>query len=150
MFFPTSCNPPNGIIFNVGFLKILLLACFAILCSPIWIGNVALLVLVVLVPLGVLVVFSSCFTPLVPLVVVLLCVLGFLYTITQNRIHRRWMRFLSKAAPHNSASRFGERFFVKSRFEKCRNTLCISNFSNRRIGGKDPPKRSGAIVRCCL
>ena len=28
--------------------------------------------------------------------------------------------------------------------------MCISNFSNRRIGGKDPPKREGAIVRCCL
>ncbi len=32
----------------------------------------------------------------------------------------------------------------------CRNTVCISNFSNRRIGGKDPPKREDAIVRCCL
>ena len=73
------------------------------------------------------------------------------------------------ATPHNSASRFGERFFVKPRFEKRRNTLCtrkghaasvrllrrqrlrnISSFSNRRIGGKDPPKRADAIVRCCL
>ena len=27
-------------------------------------------------------------------------------------------------APHNLASRFGERFFVKSRFEKRRNTVC--------------------------
>ena len=31
----------------------------------------------------------------------------------------------------------GERFFVKTRFGKWRNALCISNFSNRRIGGKD-------------
>ena len=56
---------------------------------------------------------------------------------------------ISEAAPHNSASRFGERFFVKSRFGKCRNTVCISNFSNRRIGGKDPAKRKDAIARCC-
>ena len=55
-----------------------------------------------------------------------------------------------KATPHNSASRFDESFFVKVRFEKCGNTECISNFSNRRIGGKDPSKREDAIVRCCL
>ena len=67
---------------------------------------------------------------------------------------------ISEAAPHNSASRSGERFFAKARFEKRRNTLCtrkghaasvrllrrqrlrnISSFSNRRIGGKDPSKR---------
>ena len=76
---------------------------------------------------------------------------------------------ISEAAPHNSASRFGERFFAKARFEKRRNPVCtrkghaasvrllrrqrlrnISSFSNRRIGGKDPPKRAGAIARCCL
>ena len=75
---------------------------------------------------------------------------------------------ISEAAPHNSVSRFGERFFAKARFEKRRNTVCtrkghaasvrllrrqrlrnISSFSNRRIGGKDPPKRAGAIARCC-
>ena len=55
-----------------------------------------------------------------------------------------------KATPHNSASRFDERFFVKVRFEKRGNTVCISNFSNCRIGRKDPSKREGAIVRCCL
>ena len=54
-----------------------------------------------------------------------------------------------KAAPHNLASRFGERFFVKSRFEKRRNTVCISSFSNCGIGGKDPPKCADTIVRCC-
>ena len=57
---------------------------------------------------------------------------------------------ISEAAPHNSASRSGERFFAKARFEKRRNTVCISSFSNHRIGGKDPPKRADAIVRCCL
>ena len=76
---------------------------------------------------------------------------------------------ISEAAPHNSASRFGERFFAKPRFEKRRNTVCtrkgyaasvrllrrqrlrnISSFSNRRIGGKDPSKRADAIVRGCL
>ena len=76
---------------------------------------------------------------------------------------------ISEAAPHNSASRSGERFFAKARFEKRRNTVStrkghaasvrllrrqrlrnISSFSNRRIGGKDPPKRADAIVRGCL
>ena len=47
------------------------------------------------------------------------------------------------------ASRFGERFFVKAGLEKRRNTVCISNFSSRRIGRKDLPKREDAIVRCC-
>ena len=47
------------------------------------------------------------------------------------------------------ASRFGERFFVKARLEKRRNTVCISSFSNYRISGKDPAKREDAIVRCC-
>ena len=54
------------------------------------------------------------------------------------------------AAPHNLTSRFGERFFARSRFEKRGNTACISSFSNRRIGEKDPPKSVGAIARCCL
>ena len=54
-----------------------------------------------------------------------------------------------RAAPRNLASRFGERFFVKARLEKRRNTVCISSFSNYRIGGKDPAKREDAIVRCC-
>ena len=41
----------------------------------------------------------------------------------------RWRDFIKsvpsfKAAPHNSASRFGERFFIKSRFEKRGNTVC--------------------------
>ena len=56
----------------------------------------------------------------------------------------------TKAAPHNSARAFGERFFVGPRFEKRRNTLCISNFSNRWIGEKYPAKAEGAIMRCCL
>ena len=34
-------------------------------------------------------------------------------------------------------------------FGKCRNTVCISNFSNRRAGEKGPSKRAGAIMRCC-
>ena len=41
----------------------------------------------------------------------------------------------------------GERFFVKTRFGKWRNTLCISHFSNRRIGGKDPSSAVGDLFR---
>ena len=68
-----------------------------------------------------------------------------------------------KAAPHNSAIAYravllkealiksarvdGERFSVKSRFEKCRNTLCISSFSNRWIGGKYPPSTADDLFR---
>ncbi|WP_418468792.1 hypothetical protein, partial [Faecousia sp.] len=58
----------------------------------------------------------------------------------------------------------GERFFVETRFEKCRNTLCtrkghaasvrrqsrqrlrnISNFSDRWIGEKCPAKAEGEL-----
>ena len=66
-----------------------------------------------------------------------------------DRVVRPYTQENLRAAPHDSASRSGERFFVKSRFEKRRNTLCIASVSNRRIGGKDPPKRADAIVRCC-
>jgi hypothetical protein len=74
----------------------------------------------------------------------------------------------SGAAPHNSASAFGERFFVETRFGKCRRTLCTrkghaasvrrqsrqrlrntSNFPNRWIGKKYPAKAADAIVRGC-
>ena len=67
------------------------------------------------------------------------------------------------ATPHNSAIAYravllkealiksarvdGERFSVKSRFEKCRNTLCISSFSNRWIGGKYPPSTADDLFR---
>ena len=61
-------------------------------------------------------------------------------------VHKRQ---LARAAPHDSASRFGERFFVKARFETRRHALCISSVSNRSIGGKDPPKRADAIMRRC-
>ena len=44
----------------------------------------------------------------------------------------------------------GERFFVKSRFGKRRNTVCISRFSNRRIGGKDPSSAVGDLIRGSL
>ena len=43
-----------------------------------------------------------------------------------------------------------ERFFVKSRFGKRRNTLCISSFSNRRIGKKDPMSADGDLFRGSL
>ena len=49
-----------------------------------------------------------------------------------------------------SAAVDGERFFVKTRFGKRRNTLCISRFSNRRIGGKDPSSAVGDLFRGSL
>ena len=44
----------------------------------------------------------------------------------------------------------GERFFVKARFGKRRNTLCISSFSNRRFGEKDPPSTAEDLFRASL
>ena len=55
-----------------------------------------------------------------------------------------------KAAPHNGARRFGERFCLKRKYEKCGNTLCISHFSYCTVGAKDPPKPAAPIMRCCL
>ena len=45
-----------------------------------------------------------------------------------------------KATPHNGARRFGARFLLKRKHEKCGNTGCISHFSYCTIGAKDPPK----------
>ena len=59
----------------------------------------------------------------------------------------------SKEVLIKSAVVDGERFSVKTRFEKWRNTLCISHFSNRSIGEKDPPSAAGDLFRdslkCC-
>ena len=43
-----------------------------------------------------------------------------------------------RAAPRNSANRFGESFFVKSRFEKRRNTYGIPAFCNLLFAPKSP------------
>ena len=52
---------------------------------------------------------------------------------------RKALRIYSET-PNQSARAFGERFWHKTRLEKRRNTLCISSFSSRRIGAKDPAK----------
>ena len=57
---------------------------------------------------------------------------------------------ISKEALIKSAAVDGERFFVKTRFEKRWNTVCISHFSNRRIGGKDPSSAVGGLFRGSL
>ena len=57
---------------------------------------------------------------------------------------------ISKEALIKSAAVDGERFFVKTRFGKWRNTLRISHFSNRRIGGKDPSSAVGDLFRGSL
>ena len=58
--------------------------------------------------------------------------------------------FYCRAAPHNSARDSSERFCPKIKFGKRRNTLCISSFSNCKIGAKDPLLSADAIMRCCL
>ena len=44
----------------------------------------------------------------------------------------------SKEALMKSARAGNERFCSQARFGKWRNTVCISHFSNRRLGAKDP------------
>ena len=44
----------------------------------------------------------------------------------------------SREALIKSARAGSERFCSQARFEKRRNTVCISRFSNRRLGAKDP------------
>ena len=44
----------------------------------------------------------------------------------------------SKEALIKSARAGSERFCSQARFGKWRNTVCISHFSNRRLGAKDP------------
>ena len=46
--------------------------------------------------------------------------------------------FLIREALNKSARAVSERFCSKLRFENRRNTLCISRFSNRKVGTKDP------------
>ena len=43
-----------------------------------------------------------------------------------------------------------ERFFGGLRFEKRRNTLCISSFSNRKADEKDPTTAAGDLFRDSL
>ena len=47
------------------------------------------------------------------------------------------------------ARAFAERFYSKSKFGKRRNTVCISSFTNCRIGGKDPAKAADTIMQDC-
>ena len=44
----------------------------------------------------------------------------------------------------------GERFCSKLRFGKRRNTLCISSFSNRKVGTKDSLNADGYLFRVSL
>ncbi len=60
-------------------------------------------------------------------------------------------RFGRRASPHNSARAFGKkRFWPGSKFEKRRNPVWISSFSNCRGRSKDPANAADAIVRRCL
>ena len=46
----------------------------------------------------------------------------------------------------NKLNNYGAGFFVCSKAEKRRNTLCISSFSNAFTGGKDKPECSSYFV----
>ena len=56
----------------------------------------------------------------------------------------------TKEALIKSATADVERFFGGLRFEKRRNTLCISSFSNRKADEKDPTTATGDLFRDSL
>ena len=66
-----------------------------------------------------------------------------LMQVKDNSVHFREVLIKSAAVD-------GERFFVKTRLEKRGNTVCISRFSNRRSGGKDPSSAVGDLFRGSL
>ena len=43
---------------------------------------------------------------------------------------RHWGAFCFRATPHNEAKAIAERFWLKLKFGKRRDTVCISSFSN--------------------
>ncbi len=55
-----------------------------------------------------------------------------------------------KAAPHNSARSLSQNFCPNSKFQKWRNTVCISHFWNCGSGVKRRLRLEDAIARCCL
>ena len=57
--------------------------------------------------------------------------------ILKNIIHPT-TRQTSKEAPFESARAGSERFCSQASSGKCGNTVCISHFSERRLGAKDP------------
>ena len=57
---------------------------------------------------------------------------------------------IPKEALIKSARADVERFFGGLRFEKRRNTLCISSFSNRKADEKDPTSAAGDLFRDSL
>jgi len=56
----------------------------------------------------------------------------------------------SREALIKSPRAIGERFCSKLRFGKRRNTLCISSFSNRKVGTKDSLSADGYLFRGSL
>ena len=60
---------------------------------------------------------------------------------------RGFFRSFPTEAPEKSTRAGGERFFVRQKDGKLRNTLCISNFSSCMTGGKDPPSSRRGFFR---
>ena len=58
--------------------------------------------------------------------------------------------FLIREALNKSARAVSEGFCSKLRFENRRNTLCISRFSNRKVGTKDPLSAAADLFRASL
>ena len=58
--------------------------------------------------------------------------------------------FSTKEALIKSPRAIGERFCSKLRFGKRRNTLCISSFSNQKVGTKDSLSADGYLFRVSL
>ena len=58
--------------------------------------------------------------------------------------------FLIREALNKSARAVSEGFCSELRFENRRNTLCISRFSNRKVGAKDPLSAAADLFRASL
>ena len=58
--------------------------------------------------------------------------------------------FIIREALNKSARAVSERFCSELRFENRRNTLCISRFSNRKVGTKDPLSAAADLFRASL
>ena len=75
--------------------------------------------------------------------------------ISQNNIAScmfsgKYEIFLIREALNKSARAVSERFCSELRFENRRNTLCISRFSNRKVGTKDPLSAAADLFRASL
>ena len=72
------------------------------------------------------------------------------YGYQVGKISLKEQRVSFKATPHNSARSLSQNFCPNSKFQKWRNTVCISHFWNCGSGAKRRLRIADAIVQYCL